>query len=1116
MAATLEARAIITAEDKTGPAFESIKTKIAGISKIAEVMNRAMGSVGPIAKQVGAISEQVDRTSSAMRHLGEASKAVGSVAGSIANVERASAGMASSIGRSSVAVQKLSGELATANTKLAAIANFKGTNKALDEASLAFRRGQQEVRRLSAEIAAAAAPTKSMQGALAGAEASTAGAAAAFKLQGAAAREARAALDQLGVPLNRLRSEEEQLAAAAEKTSVALQRQASMEREAATAAERTAAAERRASDVSVRASSLAMRAHAKEAAEREAEIRHHGAMNFLAMGAAGAVSAHSVFEGISESAHAGAAYNHEIIGLQNAGRTPEEIAAIEKRSSDVVGKLPTSSYLENMKVIAETTGAFGSVEHAMDHLEFMQRTMSILKASGGEHIKGDVGEVGRALAKTFEERQTRPEDFEKEAGAMIPAMVASGGVFNPQSLYAFAQQAKSSLPNYDLRFLSKIAPSLITELGGERAGTAANAFTSVIMGKVNDKKQAEAFLNAGLLDPKMAIMKAGHAVGWQAGAIKDTDLALRDPLKWMEEVQNPALAKMGVNVDERLELTKALGTMYRNQNANLFANTLSQAASRSRLHKDEGLTDAVGTPDDIYRRNQRDPTVQATALKAALENLMTTLSNPLMGRAGLTMNAVARGMDTLANVMKDHPSLAAAAGVMAAGGGLAGAGALSYQFMNGFGLGTAASTLELAAGEQMGAASALSAAAARLGAAGLEHGFENAIPGAGGRAVQTVERAAAREGEHLAEGAVEAAIGTKIIGAIEGGLKGGLTVEAMEIAAAAGVTLTAGSVAFLGLSAAAIIAALIHSTVPKHRAVDDPNYNKPLAPNGFDINAPSLQDEDEKKFWFNRGVGRPRGAEPGHQDTSKRGHWAYGRGGTAPHWVVEADPRPLANAPFFSVAPLGPDGRPTVAMPHGMTPNPMDPRTWAQIGPGLPAPHPELYSPADVPLPFPVPRRVFADGRTKDDLMPLSRGGAVPVTIVGSPPALRDGWLEGDRAGIEERSRRGAAMFRQDHESAIAPHMMREAGVSPHVDTSGLDGLDHKLSEAADHMDALGGKSIAPTINSSSVDAYIAKLERAAALERTLGKIGGAGGTSGAVGTSYPQTAPTGRNGGGR
>ena len=143
MAATLEARAIITAEDKTGPAFESVKAKIASISKVAEVMNRAMGSVGPIAKQVGAVSEQVDRTSAAMRHLGEAGKAVSSVAGSIASVERASAGMSTSISRSSAAVQKLSGELSAANAKLTAIANFKGANKALDETSLAFRRGQR-------------------------------------------------------------------------------------------------------------------------------------------------------------------------------------------------------------------------------------------------------------------------------------------------------------------------------------------------------------------------------------------------------------------------------------------------------------------------------------------------------------------------------------------------------------------------------------------------------------------------------------------------------------------------------------------------------------------------------------------------------------------------------------------------------------------------------------------------------------------------------------------------------------------------------------------------------------------------------------------------------------
>ena len=1106
MSAVLEARAVITAEDKTGKAFDSVKARIEGINKVVGLMNRAMGSVEPVAKQVGAISGQIDKTSASMRQMGEAGRAVGNVASTIANVDRAAAKMAGSIGKTSAEVAGLSSKLMDAGKKLKAIGDFKGLSRAANDASLALQRAHQEERALAAKIDGVASPSRSMVAAHASALADVRATKAALTTQTEAVQSARTALAGMGVPLNQLRTEEERLRSTINGTNDALLRQIRIENEGAAAAEKAAQAQRRAGE----AATAAGRAHAREAAAREAEIRHHGAMNFLAMGAAGVVSAHSIFEGIRETAHAGADYNHEVIGLQNAGRTPEKIAAIEKRSSDVVGKLPTSSFTENMKVIAETTGAFGSVEHAMEHLEFMQRTMSILKASGGEHIKGGVGEVGRALAKTFEERMTKPEEFEKEASAMIPAMVMSGGVFNPQSLYAFAQQAKSALPNYDMRFLSGIAPSIITAMGGDRAGTAANAFNSIIMGKANDKKQAEAWERFGLLDEKMVIKKAGHTTSWTAGAVKDTDLALRDPLEWAEKVALPAMEAKGVKIEDRLELAKVLGTMFRNQNSNMFANEMMQAASRARLHKDEALKDRTGTPEEIYERNRRDPTVQMTALKAALENLMMTMSNPLMGRAGLTMNAVARGMDSLALVMKEHPALAASAGIMAAGGALAGAGALSYQFMNGFGLGSSAAALT-------GSAGAIDAAAGRLGLAGLEHSLPGSLPG--GRAAQTVERAVVREGEHLAEGAAEAAIGNKIVGAIEGGLKGGLAVEAVEIAAAAGVTLTAGSVAFIGLSAAAIIAALVHSSPPKHRAIDDPNYNKPMAPNGFDVNAPSLQDEDAKKFWFNRGVGHPRGPEPGHQDTSKPGHWALGRGGRAPHWVLDQAPRPLTDAPFFSIAPIGPDGRPTVAMPRGMSPNPMDPRSWARIGTNLPAPNPDLYSPANVPMPASVPGRVFAESRTKDDLTPLSRGGVVPVQIVGGAPpqAFHDGWMDGDRPGIEERSRRGAAMFRQDHEGTVGRHMMESESASPHIDTSGLDAASAKAQEASEHIAAIGAISVEPHVGSGQLDAIIAKAERAKALIASLGS--GAptgGGTSGSVGPSYPQTAPTGRMGGPR
>ena len=231
------------------------------------------------------------------------------------------------------------------------------------------------------------------------------------------------------------------------------------------------------------------------------------------------------------------------------------------------------------------------------------------------------------------------------------------------------------------------------------------------MGKVNDKKQAEAFLHAGLLDPSKAVMKAGHAVGWQAGAIKNTNLALTDPLRWVEEVQNPALAKLGVNMTDRLDVAKALGTMYRNQNANLFVNTLTQEASASRLHKDEGLYNKAGTLEEIYKNDLGEFTVAAGAVEESLKSLSAAATAPLMHPVAEALSSLSEGVNSVAKYGFEHPTMAATAGIGAVVTALGSAGWLGMKLMNGFGLKGSAIALD-------GAAASLETAAGRLAVGG--------------------------------------------------------------------------------------------------------------------------------------------------------------------------------------------------------------------------------------------------------------------------------------------------------------------------------------------------------------------------------------------------------------
>jgi hypothetical protein len=230
-------------------------------------------------------------------------------------------------------------------------------------------------------------------------------------------------------------------------------------------------------------------------------------------------------------------------------------------------------------------------------------------------------------------------------------------------------------------------------------------------------------------------MKAGHAMGWRTGAIKDTAGAHADPLQWMEDVVLPALRERGgldgkgIDTDDQEALKQALATLFRNQNANFFANELSQTKMRSRLHKDEHLMGGVGSLDENYKRNlNKDAKVALTALSASLDNLMTTATAPGMPLAASGIKNLAVSLNAVANAASAHPVAASIAGGAAAAGALAGAGALSYGIANGFGLGASAVALD-------GSAAALTAAAAQLGAGG--------VAGAAGKAAGAAEAAAA-------------------------------------------------------------------------------------------------------------------------------------------------------------------------------------------------------------------------------------------------------------------------------------------------------------------------------------------------------------------------------------
>lgn len=351
----------------------------------------------------------------------------------------------------------------------------------------------------------------------------------------------------------------------------------------------------------------------------------------------------------------GASYQHAVTSLQNIGITPEELEHVKKTAAEVTRAAPGTSVTEALEQIRETIGAFGSLEHAVEHASTLAQINSVLKAAGREGVT--TKDNAQNFVRYFEERGIagNGERFQKEAKEQARAMAFFGEKYNPAEMLNFAQQAKSALVSYNERFATKIVPSLVTMLGGEHAGTAANMFDETVEGRVNDKLQAKEWMRLGLLDPKQVIMKAGHAVAWKPGAVKNTDKAMADPLAWIEEDLLPALAKGGYKTEDPLSMRKALALLFRNSSANLFASGLALPGSRQRLHKDEERQNKVGTFEEINQRNQtQDPKAALKEVTSAFDDLGAALTSS--APMGEMLHGLATHIRELSDVVGSLPS----------------------------------------------------------------------------------------------------------------------------------------------------------------------------------------------------------------------------------------------------------------------------------------------------------------------------------------------------------------------------------------------------------------------------------------------------------------------------
>lgn len=402
----------------------------------------------------------------------------------------------------------------------------------------------------------------------------------------------------------------------------------------------------------------------------------------LAIGSGLAVIGGSaVLMGMNKMVEHGEKLVHVKQQLIAAGVKEGELAQATAKSWEISRKhgLDVVQVLEDIK---EARTVFGSTDMAVKLIEPLEKMRVVLNSvteGRGDKAKAAVYEMGRAgELKGLQD----PAEYISYFDSMTKAINASGGLVDPKGFAQATMYGRVATKGWDQSFYSEYLPSMMQSLGAKQSGTALmSLFGTLAQGKTS-KRAFEAMADLGLIGDysKVVYNKIGPA-GFRAGAIVDTDLLIKNPAKWAQEVLVPLLKKkFGEDITpQNSQVIAALGEMFGNRMS--AAAIASLALETKRIEKDVAVTrQAYGFEHAEYLL-KHDPTAVMNKFKSAWTNLMTAFTEPLVQPKLDMMNKLSGAMNHFASWANANPKqvemmgkalVALAAGVTALGAVAAG------------------------------------------------------------------------------------------------------------------------------------------------------------------------------------------------------------------------------------------------------------------------------------------------------------------------------------------------------------------------------------------------------------------------------------------------------------
>lgn len=371
--------------------------------------------------------------------------------------------------------------------------------------------------------------------------------------------------------------------------------------------------------------------------------------------------------GFKKAIGEGSSFMHEVAALRISGRTAGEVALAIKQAHKTVADVPTSTLVDNLKILRETTGAYGDMKHAIDNLSFNQRL-----GYGMTNIMGmDRETANHTLVAGIQALEIRGsamdhERYQREMSELFKAsafFAGKEGAFTAASLRDFAKTGNIPLKLMGERFMTKILPAMITEVGsGDIVGTQASAFNNWLNGNTGtgNKSKTEFAQRIGLVTKTDTSQLT--KTGWKPGAVVGTSLAKSDPLQWVETILLPRLAKAGFNTNDTKSLEIAIASLMGRETAKRFVLGMADPLQRKRLHKDEeNINKAMGSEEGYKFMLANDPTAAWAKVMAKLDNLATTLGEKVFtDRTIRVMDRLGGAIDGLISFFDSNPTAAQA------------------------------------------------------------------------------------------------------------------------------------------------------------------------------------------------------------------------------------------------------------------------------------------------------------------------------------------------------------------------------------------------------------------------------------------------------------------------